>query len=742
MKKKVDINKYSSSAKYKKKKILNIFVKILLTFGKTFLTIILLCFFSGIFILIYIKHYITSSSDDSFLLDINNSKLSLTSFIYVDNQEYQKIYSVENRIWVDFKEIPKYMKDAIISIEDKRFYNHAGVDFFRTTGAVLSLMTGKPLYGGSTLTQQCVKNVTGDSKLSLTRKLRESFRALKLEETHSKDEILELYLNIVNFGAGSRGAETAANIYFDKNIKNCSLLECATIASITQNPTAYNPLNHPEKNKKRRELILSEMLIQEKITKQEYIQAIGESENIKLSSKNNNFKDNNLSNEVRNWYIETMLKDIVKDLCEKYNIGKESAENILYRQGLKIYCSMDKNAQNIVEKNVKNSLLDPKLELGYILMDFNGRILAILGSRKEKTGNLLYDRANQARRQPGSTIKPLSAYTLALDIGLYNYSSIISDKPLILETDGVTREWPLNWYSGYRGNVILQWALEKSANAPVAQIINKLGTKRSYDFLTNKLKFYSLDRNDSTSLSALATGGTHVGVTVREMTAAFQIFGNSGRYYKPYTYDYITDRNNKIILDNRTNIPEQVINPQTATVMNKLLKNVVTGPEGTGKLANINDWNIIGKTGTTTDDFDSWFLGMSPYAVSGIWVGYDEPRRIKEISAAIKIWKSIMEEYLKNKSKIDYNYDNKVKENLYCRSTGLLANPSCPSKATGYYSNSNVPHECNLHGYTRFTNGVIKENIIEDNKIENDSIENNAQIDDIDTDETLRETSD
>ena len=744
---KTDINKYGNpsdvnhhcSTTHKDKFLFTLKVSLTLII-RFLLSIIVLGIFSGIFILFSLRTFMASLSNDEFSLDINSSKLALTSFIYVNDEEnnpheYQRIYNLENRVWVDFEYIPEKMKEAIISIEDKRFYNHRGVDWIRTSGAVLNLISGKQTYGGSTLTQQLIKNITDDNKVSLTRKLREIFRAIKLEEKYSKDEILEAYLNVVNFGAGSRGVQAAANIYFDKDIKDCSLAQCATIAAITQNPTAYNPIYHPENNKKRREIVLQEMYLQEKISEEEYNESLKESESMQFSYTVNNSDDEKKlpANQIRNWYVEATLRDVVNDLCVKYNIGKSSAENMIFTQGLKIYCAMDKTVQSIAEDAIKNSSImpkDSKIEIGYIMMDFNGRILATIGSRKEKTGNLWYDRANGALRQPGSIIKPISVYTPAIDMGMYTYSSLIPDEPLNIDADGngTFRQWPSNWYKSYKGNVILKWALEKSANAPAAQVLNFLGTKRSYEFLTQKLGFVSLDSNDANSLSALATGGTHSGVTVREMTAAFQIFGNGGRYYQPYTYFYVTDRNDKVILDNRANVPVQSVSSATATIMNRLLRNVVIGPEGTGRNADISGWNIIGKTGTTDDDKDCWFIGESPYSVGGIWIGYDNPKRIHETPYAIKIWKHIMTEYLKNKPNKDYDYDKKVIEASYCNQTGQISNTNCPGISVGYYSNNNIPKNCTKHsGKSKDNIDELVEESMEEENNDNEKIDSGNQ---------------
>ncbi len=710
---------------------LHLILKLLTRLGLSILTII---FLTVIMVFFSLASYRSSLLKNDIALNINASKMALTSFVYVNDedgnpQEYQRVYNLENRVWVDFQNIPQYMKDAAVAIEDKRFYEHKGVDWIRTFGAAVNLLGGSQSYGGSTLTQQLIKNITEDNQVSLARKIREIFRATQLEEIYSKDEILESYLNVVNFGSGCRGVQAAANVYFGKNIQDCSLAECATIAGITQNPAAYNPIYHPENNRERREIVLREMFSQNKISREEFDEAMEVSANMDFSEAEKRAEKEISSAAIRNWYVETLLRDVVNDLCTKYHIGKSTAEDMLYTQGLKIYSAMDKKAQNIVENTLKDSSVMPKdknLQLGYIMMGFDGRILATVGSRNEKKGNLLYDRANVGRRQPGSTIKPLSAYAPAIDWGIYNYSSLIPDEPLKIDSDGNNkiRNWPENWYKSYKGRVTLQWAIEKSANAPAAQVVNFLTPRKSYEFLTKKLEMNSLDSHDANSLAALATGGTHYGVTPREMTAAFQIFGNGGKFCRPYTYFYVTDRNDNVILDNRDAIPTQAISETTATIMNRLLRNVIIGPEGTGRSANIPGWEIIGKTGTTNDDYDSWFIGMSPYAVAGIWTGYDNPKRIGETAAAIRIWKDIMTKYLEGKPKIDYNYSDKVTAANYCKISGKLVGSVCSASAVGYYDQNNMPELCTSHtSFGRFglTSGAKKEENSRDENSENAS---------------------
>ena len=673
-----------------------------------FFTFLGLTFFLTLSLMAF-KMYIVRTKDDLIELNLNSLKSGASSQIYFKDKngqfnEYQKISNGINRIWVDFSKIPQHMKDIILAIEDKRFYKHGGVDFFRTTGATFKALTGHPGYGGSTITQQLVKNLTEDNKFTFTRKIREIGRAFILEDKLSKDEILEAYLNIVNFGAGNYGVGAAAWSYFGKSIDKCNIAECTAIAVITKNPSKYNPFNHPDMNKKRREIFLKELLKQKKIDQSQFEKAMKDSANLKFLKHHENQNKN--SSNIRNWYVETLCNEIADDLSKKYEIKREIAEQIVYTGGLKIYSSVDPVAQEIAEQALINCAPgDSNLELGYTMIDYNGKILAILGSSKPKSMNRIYNRAISAIRQPGSTMKPISVYGPAIDLNIFNYSSIIEDSPLDLDVDGngKKRKWPNNWYKSYKGPVTLQWAIEKSANAPVAQVLNTLGLDKSFKFLTEKLCFSHLDSHDSKSYASLATGGTHNGVTPLELAASYQIFGNGGKYNKPSTYFYVTDKNGEIILDNRNLSSKQVIKEDTAYVMNRLLRQVIVGKEGTGRMAYIDNWDIVGKTGTTNNNYDSWFVGLNPACVSSIWTGYDKQKTINETGFAIKFWKYIMKNYLEHlNSDREFKEPSSVERHAYCSQTGYLANQNCPHKRLGYYCSSNVPPYCYAHSGDSF----------------------------------------
>ena len=708
---KTDINQYAGSSSVKgdtlptAKSIFHIILKGLLTVF-VFLAI------AGLIVVVSIGIFIYGLKDSTVDLDLQKLKLNYTTFIYVNGSgdnaaqpvQYTSLYSEENRIWEDYDKIPKAMKDAIVSIEDKRFWEHNGVDWRRTAGAAANLfhlVKGSSGYGGSTITQQLIKNLTGDDEVSLTRKIKEIFRAMNLEKKYSKEEILTAYLNVVNFGSGCNGVEAAANTYFDKDIKDCDIAQCAAIAGITQNPTAYNPLLHPEANKKRQQTVLTAMHDQKKITDSEYTVAMAESEKMKFASK----KKETIVDEttIWNWYTDALFEDVKEGLMKAYNCSADHAVDMIYHGGLKIYSAMDAEMQKSAEAAFSDKGAFPSdypnLQGGFLSMDYSGRVTSIVGARGKKTSNRLYNNATDAKRQPGSSIKPLAVYTPAFNEGKIDYSSLISDTP-VENYYGPGKAGPKNWDGRLHGNVTVEYALEQSWNIPAVQLFKQITPAYGLNFMRQKLGFTSIENRDYNLAAAI--GGLTFGVTVREMTAGYQIFGNGGKYYKPYTYYYVLDHDGNVIngMDNRKAVAAQAVPSSTATIMNKLLNNVMIN--GTGRQADLSGWQTFGKTGTTDDNKDSWFVGGTPYGVAGLWTGYLQPRAIGDYQAsyAKKIWKTIMTDYLKNKASKTFQFDPNVVSETYCKKTGLLAKPGvCTDTGIGWYDKNNLPKVCdNLHG--------------------------------------------
>ena len=672
------------------------------------LTLLLIFVIAGIILAVSVTAFIFSLRNSSVDFDLQKLKLNYTSFIYVNGPnddknhpvKYQSLYSTENRVWVDYDKIPQNMGNAVIAIEDKRFLEHNGVDWWRTLGAAASLFhigNGQSGYGGSTITQQLIKNLTGENQVSLTRKITEIFRAMNLEQKYSKQEILTAYLNDVNFGSGCNGVESAANTYFNKSIKDCDLAQCAAIAGITQNPTAYNPLLHPEANKKRQQTVLTAMHDQKKITDAEYQSAIAESNHMQFyTNKKAAVVDENA---IWNWYTDALFEDVKQGLMKAYNCSESNAIELIYHGGLHIYSAVNTEMQNDAESVFNDGKTfpsdSPNLQGGYVSMDYSGRVMAIVGGRGKKTLNRAYNLATDAKRQPGSSIKPLAVYGPAVNLGKITYSSLVNDEP---QPDwfGKGRPGPRNWDSPtttYHGMIPTELALDQSYNAAAINIFKMVTPKVGLDFMRQKLGFTSIENSDYNLSSGI--GGLTYGATVREMTAGFQIFGNGGKYYKPYTYYYVTDHDGNVIsgMDNRSETSTQAISSSSATIMNKLLASVMQ-PGNTGEKANVSGWQVFGKTGTTDSDKDLWFVGGTPYAVAGIWTGYTSPRSVKggpALNAAKRVWKAIMTKYLDGKSKKDFQFDSNVVSASFDEKTGLLVPPGSANAGTGWYDKNNMP---------------------------------------------------
>lgn len=695
--------------------------------GKFLLTAFTICFVAFFIAGISLSIYILTLASEPTGIDLKAKSLNQTSFIYIkdketgDFKEYQTLYSTENRIWVDNQDIPQAMKDAVVAIEDKRFYDHNGVDWARTLSAVVNLATGEDTYGGSTITQQLIKNITDDNEVSINRKLREICKALKLEDEYTKDQILEAYLNVVNFGNNCQGVESAAQLYFDKSIKDCSVAECAAIAGITQNPSLWNPLVYPENNKRRREVVINEMYDQGKITKSEYEQAMKESADMTFVGFQNTKEDDDDNDYVQNWYIDQVFYDLKEDLALYYNISEEAASEKLYTEGLKIYCAMDEEMQSYIEEAAQNidKTYDSELQIGSVLMDFDGRVIATVGSSKKKTQALEWDRATHSSLQPGSSIKPVIVYPYAIDNKMLYYSSLVKDEPVDnwKDVNGQLVSGPNNAYGSYNGDMLLPDAIEISSNATAVQTMNLIGGPSvAYEQAVTKMGFKKLSEEDAGNTGALSIGGMNGGVSVREMAAAYNYMGNGGLYYEPYTYYYVTDSEDNIIIDNREAIPKQAYSAETASIMNRLLSYNMTYTQlsHTGaSYAKISGWDVIGKTGTTDYNKDSWFCGLSPYATLATWCGFDQPDSISDAGRTVapKFFANVMGKYLEGKEQKEYNLSPNLVEAQYNPYNGLIVTTDYPSgRYIGYYTEDNMPAMGGYYDYNAANSNYSSEN--------------------------------
>lgn len=591
----------------------------------------------------YVKTCITPSLD----IDLNDFTLNQSSIIYYkdSNGDYQKLTTVkssENRIWIDGDQIPQHMKDALVAIEDKRFYTHKGVDWFRTAHAALNMFTGGSTFGGSTITQQLIKNLTQQDDITVQRKLLEIFQALDLEKNYDKDEILEYYLNAVYFGEGCYGVQTAAQTYFGKDAKDLSVAEAASIVGITNLPTYYDPFYSVENNKERQENVLREMYKQGYLKKAEYEEA--KNEELDFVRGENSPSSSN----VYSYYEEVVLSDVIGDLAEAKGISRNAASQLVHNAGYEIYACIDKDIQAKVDAIYTDPEKLPKtygstksqLQSAIVIIDqATGEIKALRGGTGDKTINYGLNRATGTTRPPGSSIKPIAVYGPAVEYGLISPSTLVLDKDEKHVQLTHTSWYPKNSPNSYDGIITITTALQKSKNTVAAQIVDKLTPSASLEFLRSRLGVTSLIDSDA-DYAAMALGEPHYGITVREMAQAYTALANDGVFTYSRTYTMVKDRSGKIILDNQPQTI-QAFSQNTARTMTYMLNNAAT--YGTGHESRLSNMPVAGKTGTTSANRDRWFCGYTPYYTCAVWTGYDTPETMAfSGNPATQIWQKVM----------------------------------------------------------------------------------------------------
>ncbi len=687
----VSENEDKKEKKGKKKSVL----KILLTI---FLVGVITCSFVIGAFGIYAFGFI----DSTLPMDLNNLELDFTTTIYVENantgeyEEYKRIHGPQNRIWVDSEDMPQHLKDAFISIEDQRFMDHDGVDWKRTVYAFANtFLHYTSRFGGSTITQQLVKNLTMDDDQNAMRKIREIMRSRRLEMEYDKPVILECYLNTVCMGGGRYGVEVASNYYFGKTTSELTIAESAVLASIVKSPEYYRPDTNFEINRERQLLVLDKMYELKKITKEEYDAAVDEEVKIVGNTQTSS------NQEVYSYFVDALIDQVVADLSDKYDIDRTKASEQVYNGGYNIYCTLVPSVQEAVESVFTDEsyrLTNKKTgELGQAaitIMDYEGNVVGIAGGLGAKTENRGLNRATSSPRQPGSTMKPIGAYALAIEKNLITYSSLIEDKQVYYNNNTWT---PKNWYGGYLGNITTAFALERSNNTIPVMLVNQMTPAESYKFLTEKLGVTTLNYPQDADLAPLGLGGTNGGLTTLESAAAYAVFGNGGYYYEPSFYTKVTDQYGEVVLE-KTSKPKSAISEDTATIMNHLLQNVVYGSRGTGGGAGsyVPHLKIYAKTGTSQESNDLWFVGGTPYYVGSCWYGYDNNGVISQSGIALKLWGKVMSKVHSNLAAKSFTDSNFVERRFYCTETGMIATNSCPSTAVGYYK-KNDRTTCNVH---------------------------------------------
>lgn len=679
-----------------------------------FLVIVITCCIVIGAALIYVFNFI----DDTVDADLYNLKLEYTSILYAKDKdgndiELTRLHGEQNRLWVDSKDIPDIVKYAFISCEDKRYYEHSGVDWKRTVSAAANEFLGfyGNRQGGSTITQQLVKNLTGDNEQDAARKIREIMRARYLERHYDKDTILECYLNTIHLGNGVDGVEVASNYYFDKHVSDISLAQAACLAAITNNPSANEPYNNSETNLSRRNWVLDEMYNNGYITKEECEKA--KAAKLKLRKTPSTILSTTETvekEEYNSYFVDAVIEDVIKGLVEEKGYTEEYASSQLYKGGYKIYTTVDLEMQEKLEAVYKNednfmkvyTKSGDKPQSAMTIMDYKGNVKAIVGGRGEKNGNRVLNRATQSPRPTGSSIKPISAYAPAFEYNLITWGTTIEDSPISELENGVKldEKWPKNYNNSYTySKTSMLKAIQQSLNTVPVKLVQELTLDTAYKFVTEKMGLkhfteYENGQSDKTE-SSLALGGSVHGATTLEMAAAFSTFGNGGIYYEPKTYTKILDQNDEVVIDN-SNKQHRAISEGTATIMNKLLQTVATN--GTGTSAQFGNWQIMCKTGTTSNNKDRWFVGGTPYYMAACWFGVDKNEEMSGMymNPAIILWKAAMSSIHENLEYKEFEVSDKVEYRRYCTTSGLCARTGCPSVSYGYFKTSYTPF-CNYH---------------------------------------------
>ncbi len=604
-------------------------------------TLLLACVFA-----FYVKTCLTEDIDVS----LSDYQLSESSIIYCETSagEYKELATLhgsENRIWVDLEDIPDYLVKALVAIEDHRFYEHKGVDWYRTVGAMFTMLTGgDDSFGGSTITQQLIKNLTGNKEVTVQRKLIEIFQALEFEKKYDKDEIIEWYLNAVYFGEGCDGIYTAAQKYFGKEPSQLTLAESASIVGIVNLPTYYSPFYSEENNKERQETVLRRMYELGYISYDEYEEA--KNEQLVFTRSDNEVADQ----EIYSYYVEAVIKDVTEDLMEQKGISQDTARQLLYNGGYRVYSCLDPYIQECVDNvylDVENfpkpyRANDQQLQSAMVIMDpYTGEVVAMSGGVGEKTGNLVLNRATDALRAPGSSFKPLAVYAPAIELGLITPSTLVNDAPRE-EVEMSQNQWyPNNSDFKYRGIIDIATGVRLSLNTVAAQVLDKLGLDASTNFLKNKLGVTSLVPDDY-NYASLALGELTNGISVLEMAQAYCTFDNSGIFTEARTYSRVTDAAGNIVLDNQPKT-HVAMKSSTATNITSLLFSAAN--YGTGSESIFSGQAIAGKTGTSSYNWNRWFAGYTPYYVGVVWTGFDQPEQMYVYgNPAAQVWRRVMQQ--------------------------------------------------------------------------------------------------
>ena len=684
-------------------------------------------------------------------VDIGDYDFDLNSYAYyVDsNSEIQKLQDIHasnaDREWADFEDIPKDLINATIAIEDKRFYEHQGVDWVTTMKACFFMFFGNGDRGGSTITQQLIKNVTKENSYTVQRKVLEIFRATEFEKRYDKELILELYLNWIYLGNRCDGVKTAAAKYFGKELEMLTLAECASLISITNNPSLYNPyreqldaggMTGAQRNRERQLDTLEQMKEQGLITPAEYSAAVAQEmvfkDGIDLEDRmaycvneecgykgivstltsagggtytcpdcgQNVPVGVNASQEVYSWYMDTVYEDVARALMERdgVEVNKESMKaykKLIARSGYHIYTCLDMDVQNALDKIYTDLSQIPKtrssqqLQSAMVIVDNRtGDIVAIVGGVGEKNVHDQWNCATDNGLQTGSSMKPLAVYGPAFETGLVTPATVVADMPF---TYNGGKPWPKNSDHKYSYARTIRSAIANSVNAAAVDTLDIIGTGYAFSFAKERFGLDGLVENYVTAsgeiksdvgYAPLALGALTQGITVRDMTEGFATFANNGVIREGRTFTKVYDSDGNLVLDN-TQESEQVLSEKATTYMNVCLYDAVNSG-GTGGEARVSGQYVYGKTGTTSSNRDRWFCGYTGHYTAAVWCGYMYPEEMKVVGGgnpAAQLFSKVMKLVHAGLDRVELVDDSKLRTVTICLDSGKLATDACKEDA-------------------------------------------------------------
>lgn len=691
-----------------------------------------------------------TTRNDDLWLDLSQIPYRDAGILYATDaqtgqvQEYTRLQSTQNRAYVPPGEIPQMLKNAFVAVEDKDFYTHSGVSLKRTAFAVLNevkyKLTGSYIggdsgrkQGASTIDQQLIKNLTDDDENSnlagYLRKVREIYRAYKMDADYDKDTIISAYLNVIGFTGNTAGVQAEAQKLFGKPVSELTLAECASLAAITRNPYKYNPVTKPEEHLNRRAYVLKLMLEQGMIDQAQHDEAAAEP--LKLRYKG----EPDITPPVTDYFTDVVIDQAITEFVKQRGITRAEASNLLYNGGVRIYTTVVPQLQQSMEKTMgpgnsypkpgvkvqKPQFNDdgtPKLDeagnqivaaetvypqAGMISLDYNGSICAVVGGLGEKELSRGFNRATSAVRQVGSTMKPIGPYAVALEKGKITWSTPFLDAPVRIikdEATGEEKEWPVNATNSYtQKDILVKEAFAKSINTVAVRVGDLAGNRSMYDFVHGKLEITSLTKNDIDS-GPLVLGSSTYGITPLEMARAYAIFGNGGNLPTVHSFTHIQSGTGKEWLVVKL-AQKHVLSEDTAYVVNRLMAEVMKGGGTASGMAVPGEMESIGKTGTTSDHRDHWFIGLTPYYVTASWYGYDENLPLGADShwnPPTVAWRTVMQKGQAGLPVLTFSAPDTVVQAKYCTVSGAIAGASCPA-ATGYYRQNNLPQAvCPVHG--------------------------------------------